>query len=155
MTRKNKSQRIKPIRDLALSREHTAARLLGNSRKAMLDCQKRLRELAAFREEYAQQLRQAGEGGINGSTLQTFQHYINQLDAAISQQRQQLAQAEDNCLNHTRHWQEMHRRTRILDKTIHRMQLNEKRIVLRREQREQDDLIQNRHSHPSRRHKKD
>ena len=129
-----------PLKDLARRNEEYAARQLGLSRQTLLECQSRLDQLSSFRMEYIQQMQQAGNAGINGQQLQTFQQFISQLDFAINQQKQRIAVAEMNCHNQTRQWQEKHQKTEALNKAIDRMQFQERRNQLRKEQREQDEF---------------
>jgi len=140
MSRK-KSERWQSLRKIADQFEQHAARSLGESQGNLSQQQQRLEELLRFRQEYNQRFQQSGAQGMDGASLQSFQHFLLQLDQAIAQQRQTVAAAERDC-DHKRHaWQDKHKTTRIYDKTIERFVTQEQRKETRKEQRETDDRI--------------
>jgi len=137
---KKKSERIKPIRKLAQHHEDHAANDLGQSQQRLQNCRTRLNELTGFRLEYTQQFNQAGQSGISGRQLNAFQQFMSTLDEAIRRQHQLIADAENHYQQQNRQWQDMHRRTQVLDKTIQRITAQENSAQQRREQREQDEI---------------
>lgn len=142
MSRK-KSERWQSLRKIVDQHEQLAARSLGQSQGNLNQQQQRLQELLQFREDYHRQFQQSGAQGMDGTTLQTFQHFLLQLDQAIAQQRQALAAAEHDCELKRDNWQDKHKTTRIYDKTIERFVSQEQRVQSRKEQRENDDRSKN------------
>lgn len=135
-----KSNRIRPLKQLASRHEQQAARVLGESRKTLSDEQLRLDDLCRYREEYRKRFMSAGVNGMAGNQIQAYQNFLNQLDQAIQQQRLQVAEAEKNCQLDTRNWHDKHLKTQALDKTIQRFQQQETRHAEKCSQREADDL---------------
>ncbi|MCW9024468.1 MAG: flagellar export protein FliJ [Gammaproteobacteria bacterium] len=135
-----KSNRIRPLKQLASRHEQQAARVLGESRTTLSDEQRRLNELCTYRDEYRTRFTTAGANGMDGNQVQAYQGFLRQLDHAIQQQRTQVAEAEKNCVSHTQSWHETHLKTQALDKTIQRFHSEETRQTDKREQREADDI---------------
>lgn len=140
MTRK-KSDRWQALRKIADQYEQRAARSLGQSQGNLTQQRQRLEELLHFRQEYHTQFLQSGSQGMDGTTLQSFQRFLAQLDQAIAQQRRTVTAAELDCDNKRDVWQDKHKTTSIYDKTIERAVSEETRKQARKEQRESDDRI--------------
>ena len=139
-----KSQRITPIKNLAENAESKAAQQLGESQQTLQQEQQRLNDLITYRQEYLQRFNDSGKVGMSGSQLQQYQNFINQLDTAISQQRQRLEDLSMQCQQAREHWQQKHNRTQALDKTIERFQSQERHQENKKEQREVEDNYQSR-----------
>ncbi len=137
--KKKASERFKPLKKLAAHDEQKTAVLLGEARKAVMDCENRITQLKSFRTEYAMQMQQAGQAGMDGKRLREYQQFISQIDTAISQQQEKLNQAQYQCQSFSRQWQQKHRSTEIMDKTIQRMQKREQGQEKKKAQREQDE----------------
>jgi flagellar FliJ protein len=138
---KKKSDRWQSLRKIADQFEQQAAQTLGRSHGNLQQQQQRLEELLHYREEYNRQFQQSGMRGMDGTTLQSFQRFLVQLDQAIAQQRQTVAAAEHDCDDKRHAWQDKHKTTRIYDKTIERYVAQEQRTENRKEQRETDDRV--------------
>jgi len=140
MSRK-KSDRWQALRKIADQFEQRAARSLGQSQGNLSQQRQRLEELLRFRQEYNQRFLATGSRGMDGTTLQSFQQFLLQLDQAIAQQRRTVAAAEQDCDTKRDLWQDKHKTTRIYNKTIERFVNQEQRVQTRKEQRENDDRI--------------
>ena len=138
---KKKSDRWQALRKIADQYEQRAARSLGQSQGNLSQQRQRLEELLHFRQEYNQQFMATGSRGMDGTTLQSFQQFLQQLDQAIAQQRRTVAAAELDCDNKRGLWQDKHKTTRIYDKTIERFVNQEQRTQARKEQRENDERV--------------
>ncbi|MDH5571569.1 MAG: flagellar export protein FliJ [Gammaproteobacteria bacterium] len=136
-----KSNRIIPLKQLASRHEQQAARTLGESKKTLSDHQQRLDDLNAYRREYQNRFQTEGLMGMNGSKLQAYQNFIAQLDQAIEQQKIQLVEAQQSCINETRQWQERHIKTEVFTKTVERFENQEKIMREKKSQREIDDYV--------------
>ena len=136
-----RSNRIRPLKHLASRHEQQAARTLGESKKSLTDQQARLNELYAYRSEYQNRFQTEGSAGMMGTQLLAYQSFIQQLDQAIEQQKIQLVEAQQACMNETRHWQEKHMKTEVFNKTIQRFETQEKIQADKKVQREMDDYV--------------
>ncbi len=139
------SSRIQPLKKLASRHEQQAARVLGQSRSKLCQKQVRLQELFDYRTEYQQRFRSDAKEGIGVTQLQAYHAFMQQLDAAIAQQRLQVQEAESSLSNVSAEWRETHIRTQVLDKTIQRLDVKERRHADKINQREIDDLVGSRY----------
>lgn len=144
MSKKTKSERIKPLQRIAKHHEQQAAIILGTSQKALNECEQRLADLIGFRADYSQQILEAGKNGINGSRLQALYQFVNQLDLAIEQQKQNILLAQHDCDQYTLNWRQQHQQTTILSKTINRFESRERLVGQKREQKTLDEHNQQR-----------
>lgn len=141
-----RSRRFQPIQRLAKHGEDQAAQQLGQSKKVLSDQEQRLQELTLYRDEYAQQFHQSGQGGLDGRQLQSYQSFLNQLDVAIEQQKLQILQAQKNCDEHRLDWRQKHTHSEVLDSAVKRIKVQEQRIEQRQEQRNNDEQAMRRRS---------
>lgn len=144
MSKKTKSERIKPLQRIAEHHEQQTAIILGSSRKALGECEQRLGDLIKFRGDYTQQILEAGKNGINGSRLQALYQFVNQLDMAIEQQKHNILLAQHDCDQHTLKWQQQHQETTILSKTVSRFEDRERLVGQKLEQKMLDEHNQQR-----------
>ena len=141
---KKKSQRMKPIKNLAEDQEKQAAHALGQSRQLLVNCQLRLQELNDYRNDYVQRFNTQGSLGMSGSRIQSFQTFISQLDSAIDRQKQLVSDAEDQCRVMQQDWNRRHMRTKALGKTVQRYETQERKQQEKHAQREADDRVHKR-----------
>ena len=134
-----RSRRFQPIQRMAKHGEDQAAQRLGLSNKALSDQELRLQELIAYRDEYAQQFHQTGQGGLDGRQLQSYQSFLNQLDIAIEQQKQQILNAQQNCDEHRLEWRQKHTHSEVLDSAVRRIKVQEQHNEQKQEQRNNDE----------------
>ena len=134
-----RSKRFMPIQRMARHGEDQAAQQLGQSKKVLTEREMRLQELVAYREEYAQQFHLTGQGGLDGRQLQSYQSFLNQLDIAIEQQKQQIIQAQQNCEERRVDWREKHTHSEVLNSAVKRIKVQEQKVEQRQEQRNNDE----------------
>ena len=134
-----RSRRFQPIQRLAKHGEDQAAQQLGLSNKALSDQEQRLQELIAYRDEYAQQFHQTGQGGLDGRQLQSYQSFLNQLDIAIEQQKQQILNAQQNCDERRIDWRQKHTHSEVLASAVRRIKVQEQHNEQKQEQRNNDE----------------
>ncbi|PWC14270.1 flagellar biosynthesis chaperone FliJ [Brenneria roseae subsp. americana] len=87
---KNESP-METLRDLAQKDADEAAVLLGKVRQSHIQAQKQLDMLLQYEDDYRQQLQNNLGKGINSGNWHNYQQFIQTLEKAIEQHRQQLA----------------------------------------------------------------
>ena len=136
---KKRSQRFQPIQRLAQHSEDKAAQQLGQAQQQLTDQQQRLEELVRYRDEYAQQFHQSGQAGLDGRQLQAYQSFLNQLNAAIEQQKQQILQSQEDCDHRRQDWRRQRTHSEVLESAVKRIQRQERKTEQRQEQRSSDE----------------
>lgn len=139
-----RSQRLQPVTRVASMRERNAAQALGHSRHSMTECEARLTELLAYREEYTRRLQSAGGEGMNAREVNEYRTFLTRLNEAIAHQQQRMQLIRQEYEQTRRHWQAQRTHSLALDKVVARYRHQETRQGERREQRESDDRAQGR-----------
>lgn len=137
-----KSQRLKPITEIAESHEQDAARSMGERQQYLAGQYARLEEIKAYRAEYVQRMQEAGACGIEAGQMQDYTTFIRRLDEAIVYQYKQISAAEQHLDMSKSNWQALHSRSEALNKVVDRLRDEERRQDDRREQKETDDRSQ-------------
>jgi len=141
-----KSSRLQPVVQVAENREQMAAQALGNAQLGLAASEQRLNELKRYREEYVRRFHDAGAIGMGANKLEDFRKFLANLSQAIDQQVRVVAQAARGVEDKRRHWLSSRSKTQILDTVVSRYQAEEQRQADRKEQRELDELVQQRFS---------
>lgn len=134
-----RSRRFQPIQRLARHSEDQAAQQLGKAQRHLSDQEQRLQELIAYRDEYAQQFHVNGQAGLDGRQLQAYQSFLNQLNLAIEQQKQQILSAEEKCTERRHDWRQQHTHSEVLNSAVKRIKVQEQRKEQQQEQRSNDE----------------
>ncbi|MBL3591023.1 MAG: flagellar export protein FliJ [gamma proteobacterium endosymbiont of Lamellibrachia anaximandri] len=138
------SKRLKPVQRVAKSREQTAARQLGRSKKSLHEEETKLTQLRQYHQEYLTRFEQAASKGITAVHLQEYRAFIAKLDEAIKQQESVVAASKQNHSVKKDTWRSKHTRTEALSKVVDRYERAEKKEEERSEQKESDDRSQRR-----------
>lgn len=134
-----KSQRMKPLTRVATSRERSAARELGEFRRALAAAEAKYTELVSYREEYSRQLQQSGGGGIDAQQMRDYRVFLARLNEAIGHQQASVDQHRREYEKRRRLWSDARVRSKALDKVVERYQKEENTTAERREQAESDE----------------
>jgi flagellar FliJ protein len=138
------SKRLKPVQRFAHSKEQSAARSMGQSRKNLEQEEAKLKQLKQYHQEYLSRFQQISSEGMSASQLQEFRAFLAKVDEAINQQEEVVAASLVNHNNHKSNWKQKHSRTQALNKVIDRYRDQEQKIADRREQKENDEHNQRR-----------
>ena len=144
---KKRSQRFKPIHQLAQRREDVAAQTLGKVQRELTEHQDKLAELIQYYEDYQTRFTEQASNGMSISQVQSYQNFISQLKIAITQQRQHISQVEEARDTKRAEWTTQRQKSQVLEKVISR---HEKKEVLeenKQEQRRLDEFVSNRFWH--------
>ncbi len=138
----NRSERLRTVQKVNENREQNAAREMGKARDRVDAMEKRLTELMAFREEYAQNLLTTGQAGISIARMREYQLFLTRLDQAIAYQRNSTEQAKTAYAERQRAWGYLHGRVIAMEKLIDRHQQKEQSEISQQEQKEIDEHAQ-------------
>ena len=110
--------------------------------KRLADAETKLAELERYRKEYEAQLALRAQSGIGVLGLRDYQAFLSRLSEAVRQQQALVQRARiERDLERTK-WQEAAVRAKALDHVVERWQLEERRMMDRKEQRETDERAQ-------------
>jgi flagellar FliJ protein len=87
---------LQPLLNLAVLKNESATRELGERNRQQDDAQTKLETLQQYRKEYQSRLQESTRNGMTQADLRNFQKFINKLDAAIEQQRKVLEQRKQS-----------------------------------------------------------
>ncbi|WP_095110689.1 flagellar export protein FliJ [Pseudomonas sp. Irchel 3E20] len=138
----SRATRLAPVVDMAESAERSAAQRLGHFQGQVQLAQSKLGDLERFRAEYQQQWIERGSHGVSGQWLMNYQHFLNQLETAVGQQRQSLAWHENNLNKAREAWQQAYARVEGLRKLVQRYVDEARALEDKREQKLLDELSQ-------------
>ena len=136
-----RSDRIRPIRDLAAAEEGEAGRDLAQARRLVQDHEQRLLQLQQYLDEYHAQT-VPGLGPTDAVRLQNYSAFIDRLADAIRRQEQCVTEARDQLERSAETWRGRHLTTAALGNAIDRLGEDERRAHGRREQRDLDEVGQ-------------
>jgi flagellar protein FliJ len=135
----NSTHPLRAAVQVAQSHEQEAAKALTESQKRFVEQQNRLRQLLAFRGEYATQFQTEGHGGISARRFQDYSAFLNNLDVGITQSQQQLERFRQELLRKQRIWVRTHAKAKALAEVIERDRKAQLRREDQREQRDSDE----------------
>jgi flagellar FliJ protein len=137
-----RSKRLKPVAEIAQSRERDAAVALARYRQIRDERERRLKELQDYRQEYIRRFQDAGSQGIDVGQLQGYRVFLERLEETVQQQEGLLAAARRDYEERRQAWVALRGRAEALDKVVARHRDQELRDADRREQGESDDRSQ-------------
>ena len=137
-----RAARLAPVVDMAESAEKAAAQRLGHFQGQVNLANSKLGDLENFRAEYQSQWVDRGSQGVSGQWLRNYQYFLNQLETAVSQQRQSLVWHENNLNKARETWQQAYARVEGLRKLVQRYADEARQLVDKREQKLMDELSQ-------------
>jgi len=137
-----RSQRLDPVVKVAENREQQAARALGDSQLVFTQAEQRLAELKNYREEYIQRFHTNGAAGMSAVQMEDYRLFLSNLSNAIEQQVALVKQAASVVEQQRQQWFDRRGKVKMLGNVVSRFQADERRIVDRKEQREQDEHAQ-------------
>lgn len=138
----SRAARLAPVVSMAESAERTAAQRLGHFQGQVRLAESKLGDLERFRAEYQQQWIDRGSHGVSGQWLMNYQHFLNQLETAVGQQRQSLAWHQNNLNKSRETWQQAYARVEGLRKLVQRYNDEARQLDDKREQKLLDELSQ-------------
>ncbi|SEQ38092.1 flagellar FliJ protein [Pseudomonas sp. NFACC02] len=138
----SRAARLAPVVDMAEKAEKTAVQRLGHFQGQVRLAEAKLGDLERFRSDYQQQWIDKGAHGVSGQWLMNYQRFLNQLETAVSQQRQSLAWHQNNVNKARDEWQKAYARVEGLRKLVQRYIDEARALEDKREQKLLDELSQ-------------
>jgi flagellar FliJ protein len=137
-----RAARLAPVVEMAESAEKAAVQRLGHFQGQVRLAETKLGELEKFRADYQQQWIDKGSVGVSGQWLMNYQRFLNQLETAVSQQRQSLTWHQNNLNKARGEWQKAYARVEGLRKLVQRYIDEARALEDKREQKLLDELSQ-------------
>lgn len=131
---------LQTLLDLAQEGSDAAAAQLGVVNGHDRDMQERLQLLLEYRSEYTARLARIAQTGMHSVGWRNFRDFIDNIDAAIVQQRELVAAAKREVETGQLHWHAQQRRVKSFDTLSQRHRSAERKSEARQEQKEQDEL---------------
>ena len=145
---KNKrSDRFKPIHNLAQQKQDVAAQSLGKIQSELNSHHLKLTELIQYYDDYQMRFAQQAVNGMNINQVQSYQNFISQLEIAINEQKKQVNRVTEACDLSRDDWKQERQKTQVLEKTIERFQKQESKENNRKEQRRTDEFVTSQYWH--------
>jgi len=142
-----RSDRFKPIHNLAQQSEDMAAQTLGKIQRELSAHHLKLSELMKYYEDYTTRFNQEAEKGMSIVQVQSYQKFISQLDTAIKQQKEHIARSSEACDTSRADWTVERQKTQVLEKVMTRYKKQELHTANRQEQRLSDEHVANQFWH--------
>jgi len=142
-----RSDRFKPIHNIAQQSEDVAAQTLGKIQRELSDHHLKLSELMKYYQDYTASYNQKAEQGMSIAQVQSYQKFISQLEIAISEQKKNITRVTEACDSSRVDWTVERQKTQVLEKVITRYQKQEQQISNRQEQRQSDEHVTNQFWH--------
>jgi flagellar protein FliJ len=136
------SKRLRPVQRVAVSREQSAARELGDSRRYVHRQEERLNELRVYHAEYLERFHVTAKVGMSALQLQEYRAFLAKLERAIREQQDIIAKGINVQEFKKDTWQQKHVRTQVIGNVIDRYKKSERKATDKREQNEADDRSQ-------------
>jgi flagellar FliJ protein len=134
-----RSDRLKPIQQVAQVRERDAARAVGESQRRLQEEEQRLAELETYRDEYLQRFRALQQQGITVAQLLEYQAFIGKLEAAIRHQGEIVQLRRGDAERRMAAWTDRRTHTRAMDRAVENLAEEERAAGDRRDQKALDD----------------
>jgi flagellar FliJ protein len=138
----SRAGRLAPVVEMAEKAEKTAVQRLGHFQGQVRLAEAKLGDLEKFRSDYQQQWIDKGAHGVSGQWLMNYQRFLNQLETAVSQQRQSLVWHQNNVNKARDEWQKSYARVEGLRKLVQRYIDEARALEDKREQKLLDELSQ-------------
>lgn len=135
----NRTQRLQPVLRLADREVQKAARAMAFMQQRFQQEQEKLRQLHHYQQEYHELIVRDGSGGISSARLQMISRFSSNLDHAMTQQEQQIAQVQGQLDQVREHWRGKEMRYRQLEKMMERIREQDNARRARQEQRTHDE----------------
>ena len=130
---------LQPVATIAKAHEQNAARQMGDMLRQVEAQQLQLETLMSYRDDYLKNYSSASRTGLSAAQLRDYQVFIQRLDSAIVQQREQVVQSRHECEQSRAYWQSKHHHSEMISKVVDTRNQQEINFKNSCEQREQDD----------------
>ena len=133
------SKRLKPVQQVAASKERNAARSMGQAKQHLAQQEAKLHQLKNYHQEYLERFQKAASQGISATQLQEYRAFLAKLDSAIREQEKVVAESTVRHTNQKDNWKQKRTRTQALGKVVERYRKEERKAADLNEQKENDE----------------
>lgn len=133
-----KSKRFEPIQEITSTSAKDLSRTMGEAGRKVADLERKLQQLQAYRDEYAQNSAQSN-AAMDAVKLQNYRSFLDRLGEALRQHLKSLENARADYEKKRALWSEKRVEAESLSRVMERFRKEEQSAVQRREQREGDD----------------
>ncbi|MCU7843117.1 MAG: flagellar export protein FliJ [Candidatus Thiodiazotropha sp. (ex Monitilora ramsayi)] len=133
------SKRLKPVQQVAASKERNAARSMGQAKQHLAQQEAKLHQLKTYHQEYLGRFQKAASQGISATQLQEYRAFLAKLDSAIREQEKVVAESTVRHTNQKDNWKQKRTRTQALGKVVERYRKEERKAADLSEQKENDE----------------
>lgn len=147
MPANKRSERFKPIHNIAQQREDVAAQTLGRMQRELSNHNLKLSELVKYYQDYTVRFNEQAVKGMSIIQVQSYQHFISQLETAIAEQKRHISRIAEACDSSRADWTIERQKSQVLEKVIIRYQKQETQAFNKQEQRRTDEFVANRYWH--------
>ncbi|AHM73430.1 flagellar export protein FliJ [Yersinia hibernica] len=130
------------LRDLAQKAVEQASTQLGQVRLSYQNAEQQLSMLLSYQDEYRVRLNDTLSNGMASSSWQNYQQFIQTLEQAIEQHRNQLAQWNVKVEQAVQHWQEKQQRLNAFETLQERAETTARLQENRLDQKLMDEFAQ-------------
>lgn len=142
-----RSERFKPIHNLAQQSEDVAAQTLGKIQRELSEHHEKLSELMKYYQDYQSRFNEQAKRGMSIIQVQSYQKFISQLEIAINQQKEHIIRVTEACDSKRVDWTVERQKTQVLEKVMNRYEKQEQQVSNRQEQRRNDEFVTNQFWH--------
>ena len=139
-----RAKRLEPVQDIVGDAERRLAQSLAAHERRVAEGEVKLQDLQRYKSEYERQFTQRAGTGMGVTDLRDYQAFLARLTEAIRQQHGVVQRLRVERDTERSRWQEAAKRAKALDHVVERWQLEERKALDRREQRETDERAQRR-----------
>lgn len=147
MPANKRSERFKPIHNIAQQREDVAAQALGRMQRELANHKLKLAELVQYYQDYVTRFNQQAVKGMSITQVHSYQNFISQLETAIAEQKRHISRIAEACDSSRADWTVERQKSQVLEKVIIRYQNQETQAFNKQEQRNTDEFVANRYWH--------
>lgn len=141
-----RSERMGVVKQATAHQEREHAERVAVAERHVVEMEEKLAALERYRKEYEAGFAQRASGGLDISTGRDFQTFLARLSEALEQQRGLVEQARAAHQTTIEAWREAAKRAHVVDTLAGRWKVEETRAESRRDQRDSDEISQQRHS---------
>ena len=137
---------LQPLLDIMQTRTDEATRKLGQLIAAEQSQRSRLQMLEQYRDEYAQQMREATTKGVTRLMLHNYQDFLSRIDGAIDQQRIAVINSEKGTKAGKEQWTAQNKQLKAIDTLSQRHDARERYREGKQEQKLLDEFSTRKYS---------
>lgn len=131
---------LQSLRDLAQTHLDDAAKVLHALKVRWQEAEVKLQELTGYREDYRSRLLHSTQQGLPATLWRDFQLFLDKLDMAIRQQREEAARCQRRWEAGQREWLARRHKLKAYDTLADRHLQQEEKKAARLEQRDMDEF---------------